>query len=252
MRGTHPNEMTSASRSTARLAIAALLGACALAGCGGTSQQQTSDAKSSQAAASVVGGAAGTSSSSTAAGTSTTAANAPAASSSTAAQTPPATPGALTAPGAVLKLGQPATVEFDTTLNDGNNGPSYKLGLTIESIKLGSMSDLKGISLTGVPKGDLPTYVRLRMTNLSGQLIKTSDQDPADSVQAIDANGDADGDLTLIGDFPPCPDTDTPNPFTAGQSFTTCETFMEPAEATRIGWNGSQATVDSPVIWTAN
>ena len=219
-----------------RGAAVALLVASAVAGCGGTSQQTTTKA---------------------AAASSTTAASTPAttpaatSSSSTVAQTQSSTSGALTAPGTALKVGEPATVEFDTTLNNGNNGPSYRLRLTIQSIKLGSMNDFKGISLTGVQKGDVPTYVRLEMTNLSGQSMNTSQNDPADSVQAIDPNGDADGDLTLIGNFPPCPDTDTPNPFAAGHSFTTCETFMEPSEATKIGWNGSQATVDSPVVWNA-
>jgi hypothetical protein len=252
MRTTHPNELTPPTRSTARLAIAALLGACALAGCGGTSQQQTSTAKLGQAASTVAVGAARTSSSTTAPDASTAAGNAGASGGSTAAQTPPATTGALTAPGKVLKVGQPATVEFDTTLNNGNNGPSYKLGLTIESITLGKMSDFNGISLTGVPKNAVPTYVKLRMTNLSGKPMNTSNLDPADSVQAIDANGDADGNLIITGDFPPCNDTATPTAFAAGQTFTTCETYMEPALASKIGWNGSQATVDSPVIWSAN
>lgn len=152
----------------------------------------------------------------------------------------------------MLKPGQTATVDFDTTLPNGNDGPSYKLRLTIESIKKGSISDFNGLSLTGVPKGDIPTYVKLHMTNLSGKSFSTSNLDPADSVQAIDPNGDADGNLIITGYFPPCPDTDTPSPFAAGASFTTCETFMEPSEATKIGWNGSSATLDSPVIWSAS
>jgi hypothetical protein len=242
MSTTHPQEGTLARRPAAWLAIAGLVGACVLAGCGGSSQPTSSTTTSTQAASTAA----------TSTATSTAAANAAATSSSTAAAAPATTAGALTAPGTTLKVGQPATVQFDTTLNNGNNGPSYKLGLTIESITLGKMSDFSGISLTGVPKGDVPTYVKLRMTNLSGKSMSTSDQDPADSVQAIDPNGDADGNLIITGDFPPCPDADTPNPFTAGQSFTTCETYMEPALAAKIGWNGSQATVDSPVIWSAN
>jgi hypothetical protein len=243
MRTTHPKEVTPAARPSARLAMTALLSACVLAGCGGSSQSTSSTAQSTSAASSPAA---------TTSATSTAATNAAATSSSTAAAAPATTAAALTAPGTTLKVGQPAIVEFDTTLNNGNNGPSYKLGLTIESITLGKMSDFNGISLTGVPKGDVPTYVKLRMTNLSGKSMSTSDQDPADSVQAIDANGDADGNLIISGDFPPCPDASTPNPFTAGQTFTTCETYMEPALASKIGWNGSQATVDSPVIWSAN
>jgi hypothetical protein len=248
MRTTHAKEVNLPARPSARLAMTALLSACVLAGCGGSSQSTSSTTSSTQAASTPAASPVATST----AASSTAATNAAATSSSTAAAAPATTAGALTAPGTTLKVGQPATVEFDTTLNNGNNGPSYKLGLTIESITLGKMSDFNGISLSGVPKGDVPTYVKLRMTNLSGKSMSTSDQDPADSVQAIDANGDADGNLIMTGDFPPCNDTDTPNPFTAGQSFTTCETYMEPALAAKIGWNGSQATVDSPVIWSAN
>jgi hypothetical protein len=238
-------QVGSAGRSTVGLAFACVLGLCVLAGCGGASQSTSSTQASSTAAQA-------TSSSNALAATSTTATNAAAKSSSTATAASATTAGVLTPPGTTLKVGQPATVEFDTTLNNGNNGPSYKLGLTIESITLGKISDFNGISLTGVPKGDVPTYVKLTMTNLSSQSINPSNLDPADSVQAIDPNGDADGNLIISGDFPPCQDTDTPSPFSAGQTFTTCETYMEPGLASKIGWNGSNATLDSPVIWSAN
>lgn len=216
-------------------AVVALVAAWAVAGCGSTSQLQTSSRSSTTVSSSATVSPSATSSSST-----------------TVAQTSSSTSAALTAPGTALKVGQPATVEYDTTLSNGNSGPSYKLRLTIQSIKLGSMSDFKGISLSGVQKGDVPTYVRLEMTNLSGRSMNTSSNDPADSVQAIDPNGDADGDLILVGNFPPCPLNDTPSPFAAGRSFTTCETFMEPSEATKIGWTGSQATSSSPVVWNAH
>jgi hypothetical protein len=150
----------------------------------------------------------------------------------------------------MLKPGQTAIVDYDTTLANGNNGPSYRLQLTIESITAGSMSDFKNISLSGVPKGSTPTYVKLQMTNVGGKAIKTSTNDPADSVQAILHDGEMDNSLILEGYFPPCPNTETPNPFAAGQSFTTCETFMEHGEATQIGYNGSNSTLDSPIIWS--
>lgn len=150
----------------------------------------------------------------------------------------------------MLKPGQTAIVDYDTTLANGNSGPSYKLQLTIESITAGSMADFKGISLTGVPKCSTPTYVKLLMTNLSGHAINTSSNDPADAVQAIEHNRQMDNNLILTGYFPPCPDADTPSPFAAGQGFTTCETFMEHGEATQIGYNGSSSTLDSPVIWS--
>jgi hypothetical protein len=156
----------------------------------------------------------------------------------------------LTAPGTKLTAGQTATVAYDTTLNNGQNGPSNTLRITITAITAGSMADFKGVSLSGVPKGASPTYVTLTMTNLGPKAMNTSDNDPADSIQAIESGGQMDGSVILTGYFPKCNDVDTPNPFPVGKSFTTCETFMERGEATQIGYNGSNATLDSPVIWS--
>jgi hypothetical protein len=164
--------------------------------------------------------------------------------------TPPGATAKLTAPGAMLKPGETASVDYDTTLANGNDGPNYRLQVTIEAITAGSIGDFKGISLSGVPKGSTPTYVKLQMTNLGGHAINTSSDDPANAVQAIEHNGQMDNNLILTGYFPPCPNANTPNPFPAGQSFTTCETFMEHGEATQIGDNGSNSTLDSPVIWS--
>lgn len=230
--------------NTARVTCAtavAVVAACVVTACGSTSQTnssaQTTNASSSAAAQS------------SAVSASTTQAAVTESSSSTGGSAPGST-AKLTAPGTRLKPGATAIVQYDTILANGKDGPSWKLAVTIDSIKAGSMSDFKGVSLTGVPKGSAPTYVKLRMTNLSRNGMKTGTNDPADAVQAIEHDGQGDGNLILTGYFPPCPDVDTPNPFAAGQTFTTCETFMEPGEATSIGYNGSSSTLDSPVIWS--
>jgi hypothetical protein len=235
----------------ARGAGAAVLvaAACGLAGCGSSGGQSASSSSTSSSPApaadssTAATSAAATSAATTAAATST-------ASSSTSASSPPpsAATAKLTPPGTTLHAGQTAIVKYDTVLNNGNDGPSYKLALTIQSITPGSLSDFKGITLTGVPKGATPTYVKLRMTNL-GQLMKTGSNDPADGIGAIHGNS-LDGDLILTGFFPHCPLADTPNPFRSGQSFVTCETFMEQGGVTKVGYNGSESTVDSPIIWT--
>ena len=155
----------------------------------------------------------------------------------------------LTRPGTTLKLGQTAVVEFDTITAKGKSGPSYKLQVAIESITAGSISDFKGISLTGVPKGDSPTYVKVKMTNVSGKPFRTSSLDPANAVQAVVGNH-LGSSLIIAGYFPRCPDADTPNPFKAGQTFTTCETYMQKGQATKIAYNGSSKTLDSPIIWS--
>ena len=155
----------------------------------------------------------------------------------------------LTRPGTTLKLGKTAVVEFDTITPKGKSGPSYKLQVAIESITAGSISDFKGISLTGVPKGDSPTYVRVKMTNISGKSFHTSSLDPANAVQAVVGNH-LGSSLIVAGYFARCPDADTPNPFKPGQTFTTCETYMQKGQATKIAYNGSSATLNSPIIWS--
>jgi hypothetical protein len=223
-------------------ATAVVVAACVLTACGSTSQTNSS-AQTTNASTSAAG------QSSAVSASTTTQASATESSSSTGGPAAGST-AKLTAPGTRLKPGGTAIVEYDTILANGKDGPSWKLALTIDSIKAGSMSDFKGVTLTGVPKGSTPTYVKLRMTNLSRNGMKTGTNDPADAVQAIEHSGQGDSNLILTGYFPPCPDVDTPNPFAAGQTFTTCETFMEPGEATSIGYNGSSSTLDAPVIWS--
>jgi hypothetical protein len=221
-------KLNGASGRAGIAAVAVVVLAGLLAACGGSSS--TSSTSSAPAASSTPA-----------------ASSAPAASTSSAAAAPSSgSSEAPAAPGTKLKAGQSAIVEY----NQNDSGPNAKMQLTIQSIKLGSMSDFKGISLIGVPKGTVPTYVKLTMTNLSKLSLKTSTNDPADSVQAFESNGQGDNNLSISGYFPPCPDVSTPNPFTPGQTFTTCETYFEHGEATQIGWNGSDATVSDPVIWS--
>jgi hypothetical protein len=171
------------------------------------------------------------------------------AATATATTPPPPTSAKVTPPGTTLKPGQSAIVDFDTTNSNGSAGPTYKLQVTIESITPGSRADLKGLSLIGVPAKDVPTYVKVRMTNLSHQAIDPSNLDPANAVQGVVGNNLEDN-LIITGYFAPCPDADTPKPFAAGQSFNTCETYMAAAPVAKIGYNGSSATLDSPIIWT--
>ncbi|MGO9976782.1 MAG: hypothetical protein ACLP01_29080 [Solirubrobacteraceae bacterium] len=219
-------------RSAAVAGLAAVVGAALLAGCGSSS---THSSTSSAAANSSASG----SSTAASAPASTNAPAAPASSSG-------ASSGQLTAAGTKLKAGQAAVVEYN---NDGG-APTYKLRITVLSIKAGSLADFKAISLSGVPKGDTPTYVQIKMTNLSSSSMNTSSNDPADSVQAYEPNGNGDSNLIITGYFPPCNDVSTPNPFKAGQTFTTCETYFEPGEATQIGYNGNADTVNNPIFWS--
>lgn len=218
---------------------ACVLAAAALAACGGAGKPANSSGHAAGGGGGSSTPASSASTTSTSSASTTPAGSAPVAPSSA----------APTAAGTTLKAGQPAVVNFDTTTASGNDGPSYKLQVTVQSITAGSMSDFKGISISGVPKGASPTYVRLKMSNISGKSFGTSNLDPANAVQAVEGNN-LDSSVIISGYFAACPNTSTPDPFKAGETFTTCETYLEKGEATKIGYNGSSATLDSPIVWS--
>jgi len=105
-------------------------GLCGLvAGCGGSgsSGSSTSAASASNAAASASGSSA--SSTSVKSGT--------------------------TAPGTGLTVGQTATVSY-TPLTSSGNGAARTLKVTVATIHEGTAADLKGVDLSGAPKGAVP------------------------------------------------------------------------------------------------
>jgi hypothetical protein len=159
----------------------------------------------------------------------------------------------VTAPGAALAAGQTATVPFQVTLSNGDNGPTYKLQVTVQSIQRGTLADFNRIQLDSSQKASTPYYARVRMTNLGPGSLNTSDNDPAGEVQGLDHTGQPQDSVTfLLGTFPRCPDINTPNPFKAGQSFDTCLTFLVPGGITKVAYTGPpQSYYDSPVTWAA-
>jgi hypothetical protein len=225
-----------------RLLLAALGAAslaAALSGCGGSGSTSSSRSSSSS------GG--GASAGATATPVATTS-SAPA----TGGQ-PAGGSSALTQAGAALTAGQSATVPYQVTLSNGNNGPTYKLRITVQSIERGTLADFNGIQLDADQKASTPYYARVQMTNLSSSALNTSDNDPAGSVQGIDKTGQPQDSVTfLLGTFPRCPDVTTPNPFKPGQSFETCLTFLVPGGISKVGYTGPpQSYYDSPLTWTA-
>lgn len=233
-----------------RRGIAAVLGAAllaaAVAGCGGGSSSSTTRAA-----------AVGTNASAATPATSSTAATASAPASTSTATAPttstaaPSTSGSAktAAPGAALSVGQPATVPFGTTTNSGGNGPTYRLEITVVSIKKGSLKDFNGIQLDANEKASTPYYAQVKITNIGGTSFNTSSNDPAVSVQGVDDTGNTQDSVTFFGTFPPCNDVDTPNPLKAGQSFQTCLTYLVPGGITKVAYTGTDAYDTSPVTW---
>jgi hypothetical protein len=229
-----------AAPTTAMLAAALAAGAVSACGSSGSSNpggsQPASNSGSNSASTTGVGGAATTTSASTTPAATTTA------SSSTASGSGGQS---LTKPGSTLKLGQTADVVWNA-----GTGPNYTFAITVSSISPGSMSDFKDVSLSGVPKGATPTYVKLTIKNIGKKALKTSVGDPAYSMGANESDG-LDGDLSLTGDFPPCPQADSPAEYVPGQTFSTCQIYMERGKVTQIGYDGSVSTIDTPILWSA-
>ena len=242
----HNTRHIGADRARVLAVIAAALVAAGLAACGGSSSG------ASKAAAVGTNANAATPATTSAPATASTAA--PAAATTGAASTNAtaggsASPAKDAAPGTALAAGQPANVSFQTTTSSGANGPTYKLQVTVESIKKGSLKDFNGIQLDANEKASTPYYAKVRITNVGPTSFNTSSNDPAVSVEGVDDTGNTDTSVTFFGTFPPCPDADTPNPLRAGQSFQTCLTYLVPGGITKVAYTGTDAYETSPVTW---
>jgi hypothetical protein len=116
-------------------------------------------------------------------------------------------------------------------------------------VKVGSMSDFKDVSLSGVPKGSIPTYVKVSITNLGPKTLNTSSSSPDIDIQGVVGN-QLDDSVSIGGYFAPCPDADAPNPFKVGATYNTCLTFMDPGGISKVAYNGANEYLDNPVFWT--
>ena len=127
-----------------------------------------------------------------------------------------------TAPGTGLSVGQTATVTY-TPLTSSGNGKPRTLKITVASIRTGSSADLKAADLSGAPKGALPQYATVTVTNLGPLSIDVDGT--SDAIQGIDHGGNQQDPVSFIGDFPPCDENSSTTPVAAGASFHTCLTY---------------------------
>ena len=238
--------MTILSRGTrvglsalAATALAVGVAACGSSSSGGGTQSASSSAAQSSAAAT-------TSATSSAAATSSVAATSSAAASSSAASAG----GATAAAGTSLKVGQTATVPFDTTLKSGKPGPSYKLKVQVHSMDKGTLADFNGIQLDATEKASTPYYVKATITNVGPAKINTSSNDPGIQIEGVDKTGQTQQSVTFFGDFPKCDEKSAPNPMAAGSSFDTCLTFLIPGGIQKVAYTGTESYIEKPVTWS--
>ncbi|HYB27919.1 MAG TPA: hypothetical protein VEF89_14975 [Solirubrobacteraceae bacterium] len=208
-----------------RLAMSAVLMTLTLGACG-SSGGSSSSASTSSAGATPVG-------------------------SSTATSTPTATNSAaksgITAPGTGLAVGQTATVTY-TPLTSSGNGKPRTLKVTVASLRTGSSADLKGVDLSGAPKGALPQYATVTVTNLGPLSIDVDGT--SDAIQGIDHGGNQQSPVSFIGDFPPCDQNSSTTPVAVGASFHTCLTYLVSGGITKVAWTGTDDYMNSPVTWS--
>ena len=154
-----------------------------------------------------------------------------------------------TAPGTGLSVGQTATVTY-TPLTSSGNGKPRTLKITVASIRTGSSAHLKTADVSGAPKGALPQYATVTVTNLGPLSIDVDGT--SDAFQGIDHGGNQQDPVSFIGDFPPCDENSSTAPVTAGTSFHTCLTYLVSGGITKVGWTGTDDYMSSPVTWSGS
>ncbi|MGA2165715.1 MAG: hypothetical protein ABSH36_14790 [Solirubrobacteraceae bacterium] len=173
-----------------------------------------------------------------------------AASTSTSTSAKPA--GGTTAGGEKLALGTPAIVNYQP---GGAPKPTYRLQLTVLSIKKGAQADLNGVELEKSEQGKTPYYVSLRIQNVGSGDAAAEENQPAAAFQAIDDRGQQGQELTVLGTFRPCPNVTQPKHFTHGVTYQTCVIYMVGGNGSIVQeeWtgNGADAYSENPIVWKA-
>ena len=195
------------------------------------------------------GSSGGSSSAGSASTTSGGAASAAASSSSTATTTSSSATAGVAKPGTGLSVGQTATVTY-TPLTSSGNGKARTVKVTVASIRPGSAADLKALDVSGAPKGALPQYATVTVTNLGPLSIDVDGT--SDAIQGIDHGGNQQSPVSIIGDFPPCNQNSSTTPVAAGASFHTCLTYLVSGGITKVAWTGTDDYMNSPVTWSGS
>jgi hypothetical protein len=222
------------SSRTAALIAAALALVLGLAACGGSDDSSSSDTSSETS-------------------TPTTAENTPDSSNGEG--------GALTPPGTALKVGAEATLAWVPFSEESATEPEKGIDLkvTVASIEKGSIDDFDNIELEPEEEESTPYYVKFRIEALGGT-EPPPEEEPYIAFDAIDDRGQEQSNVTFIGDFETCENTDMPRPFTNGESFEGCLTYLVPGGGSieKVEWgtgptDGSDLTpyYDDPVVWEA-
>ncbi|MBV9804847.1 MAG: hypothetical protein JO130_16725 [Solirubrobacterales bacterium] len=103
--------------------------------------------------------------------------------------------------------------------------------------------------MSGAPKGAVPRYATVTVTNLGPASIDVDST--SDAMQGIDHGGSQQDPVSFIGAFPPCPQNSSSTPVAADQSFRTCLTYLVSGGITKVAYTGTDSYTTSPVTWSA-
>ncbi|HEV2779880.1 MAG TPA: hypothetical protein VGX25_10825 [Actinophytocola sp.] len=144
----------------------------------------------------------------------------------TSSSTPPAAAGddaGTTPTGTTLKVGQPATVLYET--KDGAK-ETTRLEVTATSVEKGAISDLKNFDLDAQTKLSEPFYVHMTFRNTGPNPMEPGGI--FGLVEAHNTDGDELNRLSLIGEFDKC-DGEVVETLAVGQSYTDCGVYLAPS-----------------------
>ena len=167
--------------------------------------------------------------------------------------------GSLTAPGAHLAFGGPATVGWVPPSQDTGTGAhrGIRLRVAVVSIQKGTMADFRNVQLNGTERKATPYYVQLRVTALSSTR-PPKDSDPAITFTAIDDRGQQQQSITFLGTFSRCDDPMPPKQFVSGKTYESCLAYLIPGGGSiqKVQWDNGPAAAnevtpyfDRPIVW---
>ena len=104
-------------------------------------------------------------------------------------------------------------------------------------------------------QGKIPYYVKLRIRNEGPGNASAEDGVPEAGFQAIDDRGQQGQELTVLGNFRPCPSGTQPKQFTSGVTYNTCVIYLVGTGGSIVKeeWIGSgDKYSENPIVWKAS
>ena len=153
--------------------------------------------------------------------------------------------GKLTPTGTTLKVGQPATVEYETK---SLAKQTTHLMITAKAVRKGAIADLKDFNLDAQTKVSEPFYVTMTFKNVGPRPMEPSGI--FGLINAHNNDGDELNRLSLIGEFTKC-EGSPPKTLKVGASFTECDVYVAPAgqDVGKVVFGHFIDTTETEITW---